>query len=169
MKAKFTRELFCSYIYADGTLAQWFWERRDGEKIGETAEVTLGWCDIAIYPGYKSRYSAGKSNGRVILSRSDDALLALTKRAKVEAIAPSMDGGSESSRQMGVAVGYFNVQTKLGKLSWTVLGSMLSGVVTIQPDSDPLPDWTSGRWNDTKIVKVTDLRPKESLLDKGVA
>lgn len=163
-KTTYSRELKHCYLHSDGTLVQWFEERRDGNAIGETADATLGYADVSIYAGYSlSTWNHNKCTGRICISAWDKALLAIMKGARVTGIAPSPDGGSENTKRRGIDVGYLKVNTKHGELTWTILDSLISGVVTIQPATDPEAqeklEWREGGyWGNIRIAKVTDLR-----------
>ena len=171
-KARVThsRQLTCSYLYSDGTLVSLFEERRDGVQIGQTADVTFGYCDVKLYPSYKDSrgYHATAYRGRIVLHRYNmNGFLPLAKGGKVRAIAPHVDGGSENTKQNNFQVQSVSLETKQGlELEWSDVTSILSSSFTVQADEKFFQDTSELRvggtlWSDydTRVMKITDLRP----------
>jgi hypothetical protein len=169
MKTRYERKLFCSYIWADGTLAQMFEEKRDGLKLGDTWDLTLGYCTrVTFSSGYRGFYDQGevKTNGRIIIDSYSGGLLALLRGAEVTIVAPRFDAGSENTRTKGVKVGSLDVKhPKFGILRWHLFEDLISGPVTVQTDIRPVDapadGWRVGHYVGCDVVMhVTDLRPK---------
>jgi hypothetical protein len=122
------RKLTCSYLYTDGTLVAYYDEFRKDAKIGETVDVTLGYCtlNLAAYAmdgdGSGSVYAGKrKVTGRIVFhSWNDDAVISLAKGGTINATLPSLTAGSNRSREMGLKVQYVELKTKNGmRLNWT--------------------------------------------------
>jgi hypothetical protein len=166
MAQRITRNLTCSYLYSDGTLLQTFEEKRNGAKIGETVDITYGYCKVYIYDNDASPRAVDV--GRIVIHRySDDAFVPLAKGGKVVAKLPNLQSGSEKTRELGFKVQYVELTMKNGlSLSWSGIEGVLSSSFTVQSDSDygtMSRDFKPGdRWgHDAVVNKVTDLRKKE--------
>lgn len=164
------RRLQCEYLLTDGsgTLIQMYEEYRDGVRIGETADITLGYCTVSIWESYPQSYAyrQNKPFGRIVLHRTD-GFTKLAKGGKVSATCPSVDGGSDNSKRLGYEIQYVWLETKSGeKLSWCDVTSVVCSQFTVQAgDEYKLPEnVTVGYrlWSGSTIMKVTDLRPKET-------
>jgi hypothetical protein len=144
-----------------------FEERKDGMKIGETCDITLGYADVTIYPNYEaSRGYQKNTRGRIVFHKyGTTAVIKLAKGAKITAIVPSLSAGSENTKRLNIGVGYLFVDTpKYGKLEWTVMDSVLSSEFTLQSSADgekyELPEIRVGGsfGLDCRILNVKDLR-----------
>jgi hypothetical protein len=119
------RKLSCTYLYTDGTLIEHFDEFRKNAKIGETVDVTLGYCTLNLAAhnetetdGYKSKR---KVNGRIVFhSWKGDGVIALAKGGTINATLPALAEGSENSRSRGIKVQHVELRTKAGlRFHWT--------------------------------------------------
>lgn len=167
--AKTFREKTAEYLLSDGTLISLYEERRDCMKIGETADVTYGYCQVSVYESYESSggYRTAQP-GRIVISKySNDGFTALAKGGKVTASMPSVCGGSENTKKQGLAVQYVWLVTKSGqKLVWCDIPSILSSNFTVQVGEKYVEGpKRSGDllWGDIRIWKVTDLRKAGSV------
>lgn len=121
------RKLTCTYLYTDGTLIEYFDEFRKGAKIGETVDVTMGYCtlNLASYgmdgDGNGSVFAERKVEGRIVFhSWNDDGVIALAKGGTINATLPSLTAGSNRSREHGLKVQYVELRMKNGlRLNWT--------------------------------------------------
>ena len=164
------RRVTAHYLYSDGTLVTMYDEYRDSVHIGESADVTYGYCKVHLYARYaeSNGYRTSKP-GRIVMSRySCEGFVTLAKGGTVTGIAPSLEGGSENTKSRGIEVQYVTLKTKTGlELSWSDTTSIMSSAFTVQADEKwehPGVDLSVGDslWNDyrTRVLKVTDLRPK---------
>jgi hypothetical protein len=169
--SKVTRTLSCEYLLTDGSgsLIQLFEEFRDGVRIGETADITLGYCKVTVHESYSDVYSfrQDRPHGRIVLHRGEYGFSKLAKGGKVSGTVPNIEGGSESSKRLGHAVQYVWLETKNGdKLDWCDVPSVVGSRFTVQMgDQYKLPETVQvgyRLWSDIPIMKVTDLRPKET-------
>lgn len=166
--AKITREPYCQYIYTDGTLIELFEERRAGVEIGQSADVTLGHCQLSLYKhdggeSYRKRDVAG----RIVLHRGHGGFAVLAKGGKIEAVMPSLQNGSENTRKRGIEVQHVTLETaKKQKLEWAETPAIISGQFTLQEmDAQDTETLKFGHvWGGSaRIMKVTDLRPKPAV------
>lgn len=167
---KLTRTIWCSYLYTDGTLIEVFEESRDGVKIGETADVTLGYCDLSIMR-HEDRHIWSPENrrqGRIVIGKyRSSGFLQLARGGKIDATMPSLSNGSENSKSKGISVQYVTLTTAKGiKLEWTETPDIISGQFTIQDENHApaQPDTlvSGSLWGcSARIWKVKDLRPKQ--------
>jgi hypothetical protein len=163
--AKTFREKTAEYLLSDGTLISLFDERRDGTKIGETADITYGYCEVSVYESYESsgRYRTAKP-GRIVISKySNDGFTALAKGGKVTGSMPSVCGGSENTKKQGLAVQYVWLVTKSGhRLVWCDVPSIINSNFTVQVGEQYLAGGPKRAgdvlWGNIRIWKVTDLR-----------
>jgi hypothetical protein len=166
MAQRLTRSLTCSYLYSDGTLLQTFDEKRNGTKVGETVDITYGYCKVYIYDNESSPRAVDV--GRIVIHRySDDAFVPLAKGGKVTAKLPNLQSGSERTRELGFKVQFVELTMKNGlSLSWSDIQGVLGSTFTVQSGSDlgkMSQDFKPGdRWgHDAVVNKVRDLRKKE--------
>jgi hypothetical protein len=162
---KTRRELSCRYLYTDGTLIEAYEERRDGVVIGSTVDVTFGYCQLSM-ARRAERWNKEAVQGRIILHRGAgaDGILTLAKGGRIDASMASIEAGSENTKKRDIPVQHVTLTTaKQLKLEWTETPTLLSGTFYLQemeqPDHDKLKVGYS--WGmDSRIWKVTDLRPK---------
>lgn len=159
----------CAYLYSDGSLVQLFEEYRDGVQIGQTADVTLGYCQVYLSSKLDSDWHKVSGVGRIVLHRyGSDGFLPLAKGGRIEATSPSVHNGSQNTKERNIEVQYVKLTTKQGLLlSWSDATSVLSSQFTVQVGASFLSDVSklyvgSPLWSDydTHVMKITDLRPK---------
>jgi hypothetical protein len=168
---KITRTLTCSYIYTNGTLVQVYHEKRDGVDLCETVDITLGFCTLHvrskadIWEGFKG-HNNKVSLARIVISNyKSDGFLSLAKGGTITATMPSLENGSQNTQGKGIAVQYVTLRTAKGlEFEWTEMPGLICPRFTIQNDSNlcELSDnyYVGGLWSSDRIMKVTDLRPK---------
>lgn len=163
------RNRTCSYIYTDGTLIEIFEERRDGVEIGQTVDVTLGYCTLDIAERTELFSKQHKPNGRIVIHNryTGKGFTELAKGGHVAAMAPSYAEGSPNSQSKHIKVQSVKLTTKAGyTIQWTDT-DVICSEFTIQPDEnfkhgiDPERCYAGASWGgDARIWKITDLRPK---------
>jgi len=133
------KELECAYLYADGHLVQ---KWRDRVKGIEIEYVTI-----------VEKYAEHGPKGRLVVHSSALALLDTMKGGKVEAELPSLDRGSERSKELGIPVGNISWYDKKGRWASVILLDCISGGFTYQPDAQETYEETKGmtRWCDYQI------------------
>jgi len=177
--AKTERKLTCAYLYTDGTLVELYDESRNFVPLGESVDITRGYCQV-----YMSRYrSEGEADGyrakervergRIVIHRigcnNRNGFLAMARGGRVEATMPSVHEGSESSREKNIAVQYLHLVAKNGmEFSWCDATSVLSSQFTLQ-DSPEVWHGTEefrvgSKWGyNARVMNVRDLRAKPAL------
>jgi hypothetical protein len=156
-----SRKATYAYLYSDGTLVQLFNELRGNNKIGETADITYNYCDVALMKGFSYTDRTSKS-GRIVFQGIDNGqgFIKLAKDGKVRAHEACLVAGSNKTRDLGIAVQYVVLTTKSGiELSWNEVPGILSGSFLVQVAEQ----WTimqslqSGDrlWSDVRVNKVT--------------
>lgn len=167
---KVTRTSSCQYLYTDGTLIEIFEEHRDGIHIGDTVDVTRGYCTLHIDRYLAQFHKEGVKCGRLVVSRNTNSdFIKLARGGVIRATLPSVMNGSENSRGRGLEVQYVELKTKSGiHLSWCEVVSVICGMVTIQGGSEYLIDeermCVGFSWgHNARIWKITDLRPKAAV------
>lgn len=177
-----TREHSCDYIYADGTLVELYKEKRDGIEVGETVDITFGYCEVSIrskadiWEGSKGHNNTVPA-GRIVIHRNyERGFITLAKGGKITATMPSIENGSENTKSKGIAVQYVKLTTAKGlKLSWTDCTSVICSQFTVQDDAGFKPfdiehTYPGRSWgSDARIWKVTDLRPKPEAVAEVMA
>jgi hypothetical protein len=163
---RINRDLTGSYLYADGTLVQCFDEKRNGSKIGETVDVTYGYCKVNIYDrDQENHFARPVEQGRIVIHRySDNAFVPLAKGGRVLAKTANLKSGSEKTREMGLAVQYVELTMKNGlNLGWSDIPGVLGSTFTVQSGSEYgeiSQDLKPGdKWGFVSVVnKVVNLR-----------
>ena len=178
--AKLIRKYTCAYLYTDGTLIQCFEEERDRVKIGETCDVTFGYCRVDM-----RRYEDGGGAlavpvGRIVFHQLYNDLkgpVDLCAGGRVSCSVPSICNGSPNTQEKRLAVQYLTIKTANGyELHWTELPAVISGQFTIQDNTreeellKPEDTYQGKLWAGfSRIWKITDLRAKPVKSETGGA
>lgn len=161
-----------SYLFTSGALLETFEEVRDGVIIGNTADITYGYCEVFLYrsDADQYRFHPEKNTGRISI-RDEEGFIKLAKGGRISAHAPDVAAGSEKSKQLGQAFQGVTLTTKAGiKLSWFEATSLVSSHFHVQLSSESNPkQYTLDEnlkkgdilWTDLRIWNVKDLRKKE--------
>lgn len=155
-----------NYLLSDGTLIEIFEERRGRTIIGETADITYGYCKVSLRPEYRQkRYGEPETHGRIITH--DHGFIKLAKGGKISAHLADVAAGSENSRARGLAVQGVTLTTKSGiELSWYDIPSLIGSHFHIQIGSSAQyglsRKYSRGDdlWSGSRVWNVKDLRPK---------
>ena len=135
------KELEVAYLYADGHLVQVWRDRAKGIEI-KYATIT-------------EKYVEHGPKGRLVVHWSALPLLDTMKGGKVEAGLPSLDRGSERSKELGIPVGHVSWHDKKGRWTSVTLLDCISGGFTYQPDAQETYEETKEmtRWADYPISR----------------
>ena len=146
------KKLHCAYLFADGH-AVLVYEKHD-PQAGD-----IRWAEVMEKFGPECRFT-----GRIIFHWGSNGLLNLCRKAvAVQAKAPTLDAGSERTRELGIPVGTLEVQLgddHLDKVYFHDLSGVLGAPYTHQPEQDEKFDPEILRWGDCRVAKVHRLPVK---------
>ena len=158
-KPKYSRELHVAYLYGDGHLVKLFHEKRDGEEIGETAEVYEGF--------FKSHGWKGRMIISCVYDYDIEAYLSVIEGGRVMVSEASVEHGSDNTKRLNLAVGSIGVQPVSKKkkhsgggwLRWTMLPGVLSQEMRYQPEHEIKQETFAEiaekhSWGTARIVKL---------------
>jgi hypothetical protein len=157
------RKLSHAYIYTNGTLVEVFHERRSGMTIGQTVDVTRGFCEVQISKITDENRELIEA-GRIVLNSNTDSMLTLMRGGTVYADLSSIHGGSRMTAGLGLLVEFMKVVTAKGlKFWWNSIPDTLSGPFAVQEIaadySASFCDVVLGSYLEGRTVcKVKDLR-----------
>jgi hypothetical protein len=146
------KKLHCAYLYADGH-AVLVYEKHD-RQAGD-----IRWVEIVEKFGPECRFT-----GRIVFCWGSNGLVSLCRKAvAVRAKLPTLDSGSERTRELGIPVGTLEVQLGGGHLDsvyFHEFEGVLSAPYTYQPEQDEKFDPEISRWADYRVAKVHRLHGK---------
>jgi len=146
------KNLHCAYLFADGH-AVLVYEKHD-RRAGD-----IRWAEVIEKFGPECRFT-----GRIIFYWGSNGLLNLCRRAvalRVEA--PTLETGSERTRELGIPVGTLEIQFSddhLDSIYFHDLDSVLCAPYKYQPEADEKFDPQISHWADYRVAKVHRLPSK---------
>ena len=103
-------------------------------------------------------------HGRIVFHWGSNGLLNLCRKAvAVRAKAPTLDAGSERTRELGILVGTLEVQLgqdHLDRIHFHDLDGVLGAPYKYQPEHDEKFDPEISHWADYRVAKVHRLPAK---------
>lgn len=166
---KIERKRECGYLYPDGTLVELFKENRNGIEIGETVDLTFGYCKVAIEkPSGRTWRERQATEGRIVVHNGlNTGFIPLARGGSIEARMPSLENGSQNTQSRGYQVQGVKLTTAKGLvLYWSDVTSLISSSFTLQDEgfpTEPFESYYVGKiWGSGRIWKITDLRPKST-------
>jgi hypothetical protein len=150
------KKLSCAYLYADGHSVM-VYEKNDRD-VGRVqfVEIHERWTDGAC-----------SFKGRLIFGRYDSAMMDLCKKAiSIQAHEPSVDGGSDNTKRLGIAYGYLTIYISNDKaLHFCEMPNLISGSYTYQPNTaESCPSPSESHWGNYRIAKF---HPAKAELQKA--
>lgn len=165
------RKLVCNYLYTDGTLVQVYDETRKGINVGQTVDLTLGYCEFRLTVKNDTPYGKDATTGRMVIDRYDESqgFLTLAKGGSINASMPSVGNGSPKSQALNIAVQHVVLRTAKGlKLEWTDATGIMSSQFHLQNDS-----WVNAthhetltpgsHWGSATVWAVKDMRVNKAV------
>jgi len=146
------KKLHCTYLFADGH-AVIIYEKHDRQR-GE-----IKWAEVIEKFGPECRFE-----GRIVFHWGSNGLLNLCRKAvAVRATIPTLDAGSERTRELGIPVGTLEIQlgdNRLDRIYFHDLDGVLSAPYKYQPEVAETFDPQITRWRDYRVAKVQRLPAK---------
>ncbi len=146
------KKLHCAYLFADGH-AVLVYEKHD-RQAGD-----IRWVEVIEKFGPDCRFE-----GRIVFHWGSQALLNLCRKAvAVRAKAPSLEAGSDRTRELGIPIGTLEIQLGGGhrdSLYFHDLDGVLSAPYKYQPEVAEKFDPQASHWSDYRVAKVHRLPTK---------
>jgi prepilin-type processing-associated H-X9-DG protein len=140
------KKLHCTYLFADGH-AVIIYEKHDRQG-GE-----IKWAEVIEKFGPECRFE-----GRIVFHSGSNGMLNLCRKAvAVRATIPTLDAGSERTRELGIPVGTLEIQLgddRLDRIYFHDLDGVLSAPYKYQPEVAETFDPQITRWRDYQVTKV---------------
>jgi hypothetical protein len=140
------KKLHCAYLFADGH-AVLVYEKHD-RQAGD-----IRWAEVIEKFGPECRFE-----GRIVFHWGSNGLLELCRKAvAVRAKAPTLDAGSERTRELGIPVGTLEIQLgddHLDRVYFHDFDGVLSAPYKYQPEIVETFDPQISRWCDYRVAKV---------------
>jgi len=140
------KNLHCAYLFADGH-AVLIYEKRDRQARD------IRWAEVVEKFGPECKFE-----GRIVFHWGSNGLLNLCRKAvAVRAKAPTLDAGSERTRELGILVGTLEVQLgqdDLDRIHLHDLDGVLSAPYKYQPEHGEQFDPRISHWADYRVAKV---------------
>jgi hypothetical protein len=147
------KKLHCAYLFADGH-AVLVYEKHD-RQAGD-----IRWAEVVEKFGPECRFT-----GRITFHWGSNGLLNLCRKAvAVRATAPTLDAGSDRTRELGIPVGTLEIQLgddHLDRIHLHDLDGVLSAPYKYQPEVVETFDPEISRWCDYRVAKVHRLPAKQ--------
>lgn len=146
------KKLHCAYLFADGH-AVLVYEKRD-RQAGD-----IRWVEVVEKFGPECRFA-----GRIVFHWGSNGLLNLCRKAvalRVEA--PTLEAGSERTRELGIPVGTLEIKLSddhLDSIYFHDMDTVLCAPYKYQPEADEKFDPEISRWADYRVTKVHRLPAK---------
>ena len=146
------KKLNCAYLYADGH-AVFVYEKHD-RQAGD-----IRWAEIVEKFGPECRFE-----GRIVFHWGSNGVLNLCRRAVwVRAKAPSLQAGSDRTRELGIPVGTLEIQLgsdHLDKVYFHDLEGVLGAPYKYQPEVAEQFNPQASHWADYRVAKIHRLPAK---------
>ena len=145
------KKLHCAYLFGDGH-AVLVYEKHD-RQAGD-----IRWAEVVEKFGPECRFT-----GRIVFHWGSNGLLNLCRNAvAVLATAPTLDAGSERTRELGIPVGTLEIQLgndHVDKVYFHDLPGVIGASYTYQPEQEEKFDPGISRWVDYRVAKIQRVKP----------
>jgi hypothetical protein len=146
MRRQMEKKLNCPYLFEDGHAVMIF-EKHD-RQAGE-----IRWAEVIEKFGPECSFE-----GRIVFHWGSNGLLNLCRKAvAVRAKAPSLDAGSERTREQGFPVGTLEIQLSddhLDRVYLYDLEGVLGAPYTHQPEKGEKFDPQASHWADYRVARI---------------
>lgn len=140
-----THKATVTYLYADGH-AVVVYEKQDKQAgLVEWVEVYEQWTKADC--NFQGRIIIGRYTGAMAWLCSKQATL-------IRAKSPSIDYGSQGTKEKGIAVGLLEIETKEGSFYWHDMPGVMSAPYTYQPEQCENFDAGLARWAGRPVARI---------------